>query len=617
MSKKRIICLMCSILLVVSCFVYASAQAGYVHVLADFNGTASKDFGMKLSANENVDAGSSFTVDHTFTNLSTLSKPVYALQFNMNYNAQAMTFHSVQLKDGLNGTVTYNEAQPGQIIILYDSKDSSGIPSSAIGLLSAQFKVKEGQSGNYSITMSDASVLDEQENKIDCSLTNASVKVGKQTNKKITGMSIYTQPVKTNYLVGEKLDLKGLSVKVEYSDKSSAIFANNEFNTNNITVVPKDGAVLKETDTQIIISTGSFAAKQAITVSASSSNSSSSGSSSSKSDSSKEEDKNKHQSETVVTENGGSALVIPSAKPSTVENGKAVVDTEISDTAVFSSASVENATAQNPAKLNITIPASDAVASLQGASVAKLQLNVKIPASIINSDKISIDTIKVDKAVLEAAKQTSKDIIVSVQKDNNTELYAVILSGKALQTKAVSEADTNFAARVQSTNGVTAVSFKESRPLPGGTALRVSGFAQNKVYYVYSLNPKTGYADPVAANHIYKADVYGNIVFPISGLSNYEVCSSRPSNAYPVISDTTTTVRVKNSATYTFKMTASKNAVPKFTLGNGKSFSISSVKKGSDYYVTVSPLGRSGDTTGVYCTLPNGNAVALGSAIIK
>jgi len=60
----------------------------------------------------------------------------------------------------------------------------------------------------------------------------------------VTGIAVKSQPTKTSYTVGDKLDLTGLTVTLTMSDKKTKEVALADFETNKITVSPANGTVL-------------------------------------------------------------------------------------------------------------------------------------------------------------------------------------------------------------------------------------------------------------------------------------------------------------------------------------------------------------------------------------
>ena len=66
-------------------------------------------------------------------------------------------------------------------------------------------------------------------------------------SKTLTSIEITVQPTKTSYTAGETLDLTGLEVKANYSDKSSKTVTPTS-------TTPADGAVLSITHTKVTVS---------------------------------------------------------------------------------------------------------------------------------------------------------------------------------------------------------------------------------------------------------------------------------------------------------------------------------------------------------------------------
>jgi hypothetical protein len=106
-------------------------------------------------------------------------------------------------------------------------------------------------------------------------------------------------------------------------------------------------------------------------------------------------------------------------------------------------------------------------------------------------------------------------------------------------------------------------------------------------------------------------DSEGFVTLTISHCSDYVLLPKVATNPYPVKSDTTYAVGVKNGKTYTFAMTVAGNNVPKFTVGNGKAFTYTVKRQGNRYYYTVKAVGTTGIISAVYCTLPKQNPVVM------
>ena len=83
----------------------------------------------------------------------------------------------------------------------------------------------------------------------------------------VNELTVNTEPTRTEYTVGEKLDLAGLTAKLRYSDENSNIFTPDEFADKNITVTPENGTVLTtEGKQKVTLSYGDLSASFEINV---------------------------------------------------------------------------------------------------------------------------------------------------------------------------------------------------------------------------------------------------------------------------------------------------------------------------------------------------------------
>ena len=77
-----------------------------------------------------------------------------------------------------------------------------------------------------------------------------------------------------------------------------------------------------------------------------------------------------------------------------------------------------------------------------------------------------------------------------------------------------------------------------------------------------------------------------------------------------VRSDTTVNFTMKRGQAYGFKMTVcngDNTMVPSFTVGDGSVFKTQFVARiGNDFYYRIWAVGESGQSSGIYTTLPNG-----------
>ena len=108
-----------------------------------------------------------------------------------------------------------------------------------------------------------------------------------------------------------------------------------------------------------------------------------------------------------------------------------------------------------------------------------------------------------------------------------------------------------------------------------------------------------------SSNNSNVSNVYGASGFAVVGETQGALAAS-------VRSDTTVDFTVKRGSAYCFKMTVlnGNGVAPSFTVGNGAVLKTQFVTRiGNDYYYRVYAVGKPGESTGVYTTLPGQSAV--------
>ncbi len=293
------------------------------------------------------------------------------------------------------------------------------------------------------------------------------------------------------------------------------------------------------------------------------------------------------------------------------------------------------ATAQNPVKLSITAPEASLLEQLNNSSVHSVNLSVQVPAEAANNTNANAKvSIALPSSVLQSAKDKSKDILLQVV---NAQTGAVAYSwtfhgadlGRSVST--VVPIDTSIAVNTVQSNAKiaqtvtasaadhqsagTVIQFAENGLLPAPASVKVyvgnqPNCAPNSRVYLYYYNPAVSSLEKMPKQE-YTVDAQGYLNFTVIHNSSYVVMPKAAASSYPVQSDTIYPVGVKNGATYTFAMTVSGNVVPTFTAGNSKVFTQSVKKQGNRYYVTVKAVGKKGEMTALYSTVPGQKAIPM------
>lgn len=339
---------------------------------------------------------------------------------------------------------------------------------------------------------------------------------------------------------------------------------------------------------------------------------------------------------TISNSNGGTASTVdtqPDTAP-TVTGSRSDIDVTVppSITSVISAASAEK-----PSKIKITTPASTMIAQLGNSAVQTVALTMKVPALASNNTNTNVKIdISLDPSVLNAAKNSKKNIIIRVvNADTRKEAYSWTFTGYSLKNSAVPVKETDLALSVgpasedlmaaavtaentadKKASGVV-LRFGNNGLLPAAPAtVRVyvgnqPGCAPNsKVYYYYYLDNNTKMLEQMPISE-YTIDTDGYVDVAISHCSEYVLMPKAATNQYPVKSDTTYALGVKNGKSYTFAIAVSGKKVPSFSVGNGKAFAASVKRYGNKYYLTVMAVGKAGTATAVYSTLPKQKPVTL------
>ena len=338
---------------------------------------------------------------------------------------------------------------------------------------------------------------------------------------------------------------------------------------------------------------------------------------------------------TISGPDGGttSAVVTQPDTAPTVTGSRSDINVTVppSITSVISAAITEK-----PAKIKITTPASTMIAQLGKSAVQTVALTMKVPALASNSTNTNVKIdISLDPSVLKAAKNAKKNIIIRVvNADTGKEAYSWTFTGSGLADSLAPITETDLALSVepasedQTTAAVTAenaadkktsgvvLRFGNNGLLPAAPAtVRVyvgnqPGCAPNSKVYYYYLDNNTKMLEQMPTSE-YTVDAEGYVDVAISHCSEYVLMPKAATNQYPVKSDTTYALGVKNGKSYTFAIAVSGKKVPSFSVGNGKAFAASVKRYGNKYYLTVRAVGKAGTATAVYSTLPKQKPVAL------
>lgn len=323
-------------------------------------------------------------------------------------------------------------------------------------------------------------------------------------------------------------------------------------------------------------------------------------------------------STTTTGANGGTAVSVsaaPDAAP-VVSGGTSSFGVTIPSSLV--SSGISSATAEKPAQVSITAPTDTLVGQLNSTGVQTVSMNLTVPSEIAYGTAANVAvSMNVDSAVLAAAKQTGKDVSISVTDSLSGKVaYSWTFKGSDLAASGNELKDVNLSMNVKSTvldptlssavpsdkKGVV-LTFADNGTLPGPAAVSVyvgdQGFAAGQTVYLYYYNQATGKIESVEYPSA-TVDANGYASFVITHCSQYVAVPQQIAGAVASLKiDTGSKLTVKAGKTYQFKITAS--SVPAFVSGNNSVFQVTANgSKGNDYFFKVTAVGKVGQSAGFY-----------------
>ncbi|MVB11217.1 hypothetical protein CAFE_19250 [Caprobacter fermentans] len=298
---------------------------------------------------------------------------------------------------------------------------------------------------------------------------------------------------------------------------------------------------------------------------------------------------------------------------------------------------ISGATPQHPALIRIEPASADLVSQFDSSAVKTVGIRIRIPSEIVTGKNAGL-SLCLPKEVLSKAKSTLKNIVLSVEDAGGKELYCWDFTGSALSASPVSPAaDLDLAvslgpaesgsaeAKIISDNapgGIGVVlKFGENGllPAPANVHLYVGGqqgIRPNSTVYLYYFNPQANILEPLPDGK-YTVDASGTVTIRIVHCSEYILMPGAAAHSYPVQTDTTYPVGLKQGESYTFAVTASNGTVPALNVGDASVFTASVRRKNGVCYVTVKAIGKPGEVTALYSTLNGKKPVTLCYLFVK
>lgn len=254
----------------------------------------------------------------------------------------------------------------------------------------------------------------------------------------------------------------------------------------------------------------------------------------------------------------------------------------------------------------ITVPSNTVQAAESGASAkdhGKAVIN--LPDSTI-FDQFKDDSVKSVSITLKAPSDITTAIVDAA---TGKVAYSWTFKGADLDlikdlNLAMNPKTSTLDPAVRSLSSVPGVllTMANNSNLPGSATVRVyvgdQGFKAGQMAYLYYCNTaekQLAYSDC----HFCKVDADGYVTININHCSKYVLLPQRVKAVPAMKLDTGKRLSVKAGKAYTFKVTATKK--PTFVSGNSSVFQAKFAgPKGSDYFFTVTAVGKAGGSAGFY-----------------
>lgn len=226
----------------------------------------------------------------------------------------------------------------------------------------------------------------------------------------------------------------------------------------------------------------------------------------------------------------------------------------------------------DPAKaITITVQSDEIFDEIKDKKTEKVNISLKLPANVLNNEKADTKFI-LTAEVLEAVKETGKDLAVSFKDDKDKELYTWTFDKKEFAASKHMVADVNLHLKVNSIdtdselsstfkNGNASgliISFSQEGILPAQANVRLyvgnqAGIKPGSAVNLYHYNQGTGKLDTLPYGFSYVVDQNGYITITILHCSEYVILNERAANSQITSLLNQISVTAKNKILYSGK----------------------------------------------------------------
>ncbi|RGY96000.1 LysM peptidoglycan-binding domain-containing protein [Clostridium sp. AM58-1XD] len=262
---------------------------------------------------------------------------------------------------------------------------------------------------------------------------------------------------------------------------------------------------------------------------------------------------------TVVKKDGAGNVTEARAEAGTsgittnVTDGQAQIQTFVNGSLVTEA--VNAAGSPIPVDVSIGLPGGEIASQFANTEAQNVSVTIVIPDSVTGSDKINVDNITLDKAVIEAAKEAGKDLTVAIKDEKGNVDYVWMFNGQELQASAAPATEVNLAISIIPVRNLTEekhaikaavadrdaelkglnLSFGHSGDLPSKVRVRIpsgneAGINHGDTVYLYYYNPTEGKLEALPENR-YKVEADGFVTILLTHCSDYVLLPEKTDTA--------------------------------------------------------------------------------------
>ncbi len=224
------------------------------------------------------------------------------------------------------------------------------------------------------------------------------------------------------------------------------------------------------------------------------------------------------------------------------ENKALDISIELPTESIRTAAEANNS--NEPLSLEIPIASEGLIEAIRNSDLPEARITLTIPESVHSQENINISNIKLDQKLLEAARESGKDITLSVADEKGREMYSWTFEADNLAASDNELTDVNLSLTLQAiedsevgqllnenaeeeAKGLV-INFGHEGILPSEASVRIYvgdqyGIEPGDRIYLYHYNPETGKLETMPHSSRYTVDKDGYITINLLHCSDYAI----------------------------------------------------------------------------------------------